>query len=104
MVTGFHSVQGPTVGERRAMNSSKYEETEKYVSRQFRKSFSLGISFLFVMLILPVLNHYAGGFMQQKMFGELSVTYVYSVLFIYIVAWVMTVYYVVRTDKEEEAH
>lgn len=86
------------------MNSSKHEETGKYVSKQFRKSFSLGITFLFVMLILPILNQYAGGFMQRKMLGELSVTYVYSVLFIYIVAWVMTVYYVVRTDKEEEAH
>ena len=86
------------------MSSSRDKETEKYVSREFRKSFSLGISFLFVMLILPVLNQFARGFMLQKLFGELSVTYVYSVLFIYIVAWVMTVYYVVKTDKEEEAH
>ncbi len=86
------------------MSSIKDKETEKYVSREFRKSFSLGISFLFVVLILPILNHYAEGFMLRKLFGNLSITYVYSVLFIYVVAWVITVYYVVRTDKEEEAH
>jgi len=32
------------------------------------------------------------------------VTYAYSVLLIYIVAWIITIYYVVRTDREEEAH
>jgi len=86
------------------MSSSRQKETEKYVSKEFRKSFSLGIFFLFVTLILPILNQFADGFMLRKMFGELSVTYVYSVLFIYIVAWIITVYYVVRTDREEEAH
>ncbi|MCK5116477.1 MAG: DUF485 domain-containing protein [Candidatus Aegiribacteria sp.] len=86
------------------MNSSKDKATEEYVSREFRKSIWLGICFLFVTLILPVLNHFTGGFMLRSMFGNLSVTYVYSVLFIYIVAWVITVYYVLRTDKEEEAH
>ncbi len=84
--------------------SNKDKETEKYVAREFKKSFSLGIFFLLVTLILPILNQFAGGFMAKKLFGELSVTYVYSVLFIYIVAWVITIYYVVRTDREEEAH
>lgn len=86
------------------MSSRKEQETEKYVARQFKKSFLLGIFFLVVTLILPILNHFAGGFMARKLFGELSVTYVYSVLFIYIVAWVITFYFVVRTDREEEAH
>ncbi len=86
------------------MSSRKEQETEKYVARQFKKSFLLGIFFLVVTLILPILNQFAGGFMARKLFGELSVTYVYSVLFIYIVAWVITFYFVVRTDREEEAH
>jgi len=86
------------------MSSKKDKETEKYVAREFRKSFSLGLFFLVVTLILPILNQFAGGFMLRKLLGELSVTYVYSVLFIYIVAWIITVYYVVRTDREEEAH
>lgn len=86
------------------MSSSKDQETAKYVSREFRKSFSLGISFLVVVLILPILNHFAEGFMLRKLLGNLSVTYVYAVLVIYVVAWVITLYYVVRTDKEEEAH
>jgi len=88
------------------MSSSKDKdkETERYVAREFRKSFSLGIFFLVVTLILPILNQFAGGFMLRKLVGELSVTYMYSVLFIYIVAWVITFYFVVRTDREEEAH
>jgi len=86
------------------MSSSKDKETEKYVAREFKKSFSLGLFFLVVTLILPILNQVASGFMAKKLFGELSVTYVYSVLFIYIVAWVITIYYVVQTDREEEAH
>ena len=49
-------------------------------------------------------NQFAGGFMFRKLFGEMSVTYAYSVLLIYIVAWIITVYYVLRTDREEEAH
>ena len=86
------------------MSSSKDKETERYVAREFRKSFSLGIFFLLVTLILPILNQFAGGFMFRKLFGEMSVTYAYSVLLIYIVAWVITVYYVLRTDREEEEH
>ena len=86
------------------MNSSKDKATAEYVSKEFRKSIWLGTCFLFVTLILPVLNHFAEGFMLRSLFGNLSVTYVYSVLFIYVVAWVITVYYVLRTDKEEEAH
>ncbi|UCF10738.1 MAG: DUF485 domain-containing protein [Candidatus Bipolaricaulota bacterium] len=86
------------------MSNDKAKETERYVAREFRKSFSLGIFFLVVTLILPILNQFAGGFMLRKLFGELSVTYLYSVLFIYIVAWVITVYYVLRTDREEEEH
>jgi len=86
------------------MSSKRDKETEKYVAREFKKSFSLGIFFLVVTLILPILNQFAGGFMARKLFGELSVTYVYSVLFIYIVAWVITFYFVLRTDREEEAH
>ncbi|MFC2078526.1 DUF485 domain-containing protein [Candidatus Bipolaricaulota bacterium] len=86
------------------MSSKREKETEKYVAREFRKSFSLGIFFLAVTLILPILNQFAGEFMARKLIGELSVTYVYSVLFIYIVAWIITFYFVVRTDREEEAH
>ena len=86
------------------MSSNKSKETERYVRREFRKSFSLGIFFLFVTLILPILNQFAGGFMFRKLFGEMSVTYAYSVLLIYIVAWVITFYFVIRTDREEEAH
>jgi len=86
------------------MSSKRDKETEKYVAREFKKSFSLGIFFLVVTLILPILNQLFGGFMARKLFGELSVTYVYSVLFIYIVAWVITFYFVLRTDREEEAH
>jgi uncharacterized membrane protein (DUF485 family) len=85
-------------------DKDKAKETEQYVAREFKKSFSLGIFFLVVTLILPILNQFAGGFMLRKLFGELSVTYVYSVLFIYIVAWVITVYYVLRTDREEKEH
>jgi len=55
-------------------------------------------------LILPILNQFAGGFMARKVFGEFSVTYLYSVLLIYVVAWVITFYFVIRTDREEEAH
>ena len=86
------------------MSSKKDKETEKYVARELKKSFSLGIVFLVVTLILRILNQLFGGFMTRKLFGELSVTYVYSVLFIYIVAWVITFYFVIRTDREEEAH
>ena len=86
------------------MSSNKEKETEKYVARQFRKSFSLGIFFLLVTLILPILNQFAGDFMARKVFGEFSVTYLYSVLLIYIVAWIITFYFVIRTDREEEAH
>ncbi len=88
------------------MSSSKEKEkeTEKYVAREFRKSFSLGLFFLVLTLLLPILNQFAGGFMLKKLIGELSVTYLYSVLLIYIVAWIITVYYVVRTDREEEEH
>jgi len=82
----------------------KAKETEQYVAREFKKSFSLGIFFLLVTLILPILNQFAGGFMLKKLIGNLSVTYLYSVLLIYIVAWVITIYYVVRTDREEEEH
>ena len=84
------------------MGSSKSNETEMYVRREFRKSFSLGSFFLVVTLILPILNQFAGGFMLKKLFGEMSVTYAYSVLVIYLVAWIITVYYVIRTDREEE--
>ena len=84
--------------------TEKEKETEEYVAREFRKSFSLGIFFLVVTLILPILNQFAGGFMFRKLFGEMSVTYAYSVLFIYIVAWIITIYYVLRTDREEEEH
>ena len=86
------------------MSSNRDKETEKYVSREFKKSFSLGAFFLVVTLILPILNQLFPDFMTGKLFGELSVTYVYSVLFIYIVAWVITFYFVIRTDREEEAH
>ena len=86
------------------MSESREKETEKYVAREFRKSSSLGIFFLVVTLILPILNQFAGGFMFRKLFGEMSVTYAYSVLLIYIVAWVITVYYVLRTDREEKEH
>jgi len=88
------------------MSSSKdkAKETEKYVAKEFKKSFSLGVFFLLVTLILPILNQFAGGVMLKKLIGELSVTYLYSVLLIYIVAWIITVYYVVRTDREEEEH
>jgi uncharacterized membrane protein (DUF485 family) len=86
------------------MSSNRDKETEQYVSREFKKSFSLGIFFLVVTLILPILNQVFPGFMNGKLLGELSVTYVYSVLFIYIVAWVITFYFVIRTDREEEAH
>ena len=82
----------------------KDKETERYVAREFRKSFSLGIFFLLVTLILPILNQFAGGFMLKKLIGNLSVTYLYSVLLIYVVAWVITIYYVIRTDREEEEH
>ena len=86
------------------MSSSRDKETEQYVAREFKKSFSLGIFFLIVTLILPILNQFAGGFMARKVFGEFSVTYLYSVLLIYIVAWIITFYFVIRTDREEEAH
>ena len=86
------------------MSSNKDKETEKYVAREFKKSFSLGIFFLFVTLILPILNRFAPNFMAKKLFGNFSITYVYSVLFIYVVAWVITFYFVIRTDREEEAH
>jgi len=86
------------------MSGSREKETERYVARQFRKSFSLGVFFLVVTLILPILNQFASGFMFRKLFGEMSVTYAYSVLLIYIVAWVITVYYVLRTDREEKEH
>ncbi|MFC2083015.1 DUF485 domain-containing protein [Candidatus Bipolaricaulota bacterium] len=86
------------------MSSKKEKETEQYVAREFKKSFSLGIFFLVVTLILPILNRFAGDFMATKLFGEFSITYLYSVLLIYIVAWVITFYFVIRTDREEEAH
>ena len=86
------------------MSSNRDKETEQYVAREFKKSFSLGIFFLVVTLILPILNQFAGGFMARKVFGEFSVTYLYSVLLIYVVAWVITFYFVIRTDREEEAH
>ena len=86
------------------MSSSREKETEKYVAREFRKSFSLGIFFLVLTLILPILNQVARTGMLSKLFGEMSVTYAYSVLLIYIVAWIITLYYVIRTDREEEAH
>ena len=86
------------------MSSNRDKETERYVAREFKKSFSLGIFFLVVTLILPILNQFAGGFMARKVFGEFSVTYLYSVLLIYIVAWIITFYFVIRTDREEEAH
>ena len=85
-------------------NKDKAKETERYVAKEFKKSFSLGIFFLLITLILPILNQFAGGFMLKKLIGNLSVTYLYSVLLIYIVAWVITIYYVVRTDREEEEH
>jgi uncharacterized membrane protein (DUF485 family) len=84
--------------------SSREKETEKYVARQFRKSFSLGLFFLVLTLVLPILNQFAEGAMLRKLFGEMTVTYAYSVLLIYIVAWIITLYYVIRTDREEEAH
>ena len=86
------------------MSSKKDKETEKYVAREFKKSFSLGIFFLVITLILPILNQLFREFMTKKLFGEFSLTYVYSVLLIYIVAWVITFYFVIRTDREEEAH
>ena len=86
------------------MSSNRDKETEQYVAREFKKSFSLGIFFLVVTLILPILNQFAGGFMARKVFGEFSVTYLYSILLIYVVAWVITFYFVIRTDREEEAH
>jgi uncharacterized membrane protein (DUF485 family) len=84
--------------------SSKEKETQTYVAKQFRKSFSLGVFFLVVTLILPILNQVAPGFMSTRILGEMTVTYLYSVLLIYIVAWAITVYYVIRTDREEEEH
>ena len=86
------------------MGNNRDKETEQYVSREFKKSFSLGIFFLIVTLILPILNQFFGEFMTKKLIGEFSFTYIYSVLIIYIVAWVITFYFVVRTDREEEAH
>ena len=86
------------------MGSNRDKETEKYVAREFKKSFSLGIFFLAITLILPILNQFAGDFMAKKVFGNFSITYLYSVLLIYIVAWVITFYFVLRTDREEEAH
>lgn len=86
------------------MGSNRDKETEKYVAREFKKSFSLGIFFLVITLILPILNQFAGDFMAKKLFGNFSITYLYSVLLIYIVAWVITFYFVIRTDREEEAH
>ena len=86
------------------MSSKRDKETEQYVSREFKKSFSLGIFFLVVTLILPILNQFFPGFMTRKLLGEFSLTYIYSVLIIYIVAWVITFYFVIRTDREEEAH
>jgi len=85
-------------------NKDKAKETERYVAKEFRKSFSLGIFFLIVTLILPILNQVAKNFMLGNVFGNFSVTYLWAVLLIYIVAWVITIYYVVRTDREEEEH
>jgi len=84
------------------MSSRNDQETERYVAAQFKKSISLGLFFLLVTLLLPVLNQFAHSFMQLRVFGEFTVTYLYTVLLIYIVAWVITIYYVVRTDREEE--
>ena len=84
------------------MSSKNDRETERYVAAQFKKSISLGLFFLLVTLIRPVLNQFAHSFMQLRVVGELTVTYLYAVLLIYVVAWVITVYYVVRTDREEE--
>lgn len=86
------------------MGSNKDKETEQYVAREFKKSFSLGIFFLVITLILPILNQFAPGFMAKKVFGNFSITYLYAVLLIYVVAWVITFYFVIRTDREEEAH
>ena len=86
------------------MSSNQSKETEMYVRKEFRKSFSLGLIFLVVTLILPILNRFAGGFMLKNLFGGMSITYAYSVILVYVVAWIITIYYVIRTDKEEETH
>ncbi|MBM4240214.1 MAG: DUF485 domain-containing protein [Euryarchaeota archaeon] len=80
------------------------DSTGELIATSFKLSVSLGIIFLAMVLILPVLNEYAKNLMLTDVYGNFTVTYLYTAIFIFIIGWIIPLYYTLRTDKREEEY
>ncbi len=84
-------------------SKEKQEETSQQISRQWKLSTSLGIMFLVIFMAITVLNTFAPDFMTFKVIGNFTVTYLYSVLLLYIASWSIVLYYVIKVTTLEGA-
>lgn len=88
------------------MNRKKNKEndtTAELIATNFRLSMLLGVIFLVIVLMLPVLNEYARSLMLTHFHG-FTVTYIYTAIFIIVSGWIITLIYILKIDKREEEY
>lgn len=85
-------------------NEDDRNKIEKLIAKNFKLSISLGLIFLTIILILPVLNEFASDIMLKPVFGNFTVTLIYTALFIFIMGWIIPLYYTLETDKREREY
>lgn len=85
-------------------NEDDNERIKQLISRNFKLSISLGLIFLFIILLLPILNEFASDFMLSLVYQNFSVTLIYTALFIFIMGWIIPLYYTLETDKREREY
>ncbi len=85
-------------------NEDDNERVKQLISRNFKLSISLGLIFLFIILLLPILNEFASDFMLSIVYQNFSVTLIYTALFIFIIGWIIPLYYTLETDKREREY
>ncbi len=79
-------------------------DTGELIATNFKLSVSLGIIFLIMVLMIPILNEFAKNFMLTDVYGNFTVTYIYTAILIFIIGWIIPLYYTLKTDKREEEY
>ncbi|MDP3066266.1 MAG: DUF485 domain-containing protein [Methanobacteriaceae archaeon] len=88
------------------MTDKKNKETDtgELIATNFKLSVSLGIIFLIILLMIPILNEFAKNFMLTDVFGNFTVTYIYTAILVFVIGWIIPLYYTLKTDKREEEY
>lgn len=88
------------------MTDKKNKETDtgELIATNFKLSVSLGIVFLIIVLMIPVLNEFAKNLMLTDVYGNFTVTYIYTAILVFIIGWIIPLYYTLKTDKREEEY